>query len=81
MDSRQVSEVVERLFRGRTDPYMDKHELMDRAHAMGMPRSLIGYLDALPPGGQTRERVELHIAEARTTAIGRDVEEALRRAA
>lgn len=34
MDQR-ILQFVERLFEGRTDQSMDKHEILDKAHAMG----------------------------------------------
>lgn len=68
-------QLVERLFRGRTDESMDKHELLDKAHAMSLPASLLGYLDTLPPGRIDREHVARHLAGAEGTRVERDVED------
>ena len=74
-------QLVERLFRGRTDESMDKHELLDKAHAMGLPASLLGYLDTLAPGSVDREDVARHLAEAEGTEVERDVADWLEREA
>jgi hypothetical protein len=72
MDQR-IMQFVERLFQGRTDESMDKHEILGKAKAMGMPKSVLGHLDTLPPGRLSRDEVTRHVAGTQGTSLEQDI--------
>jgi hypothetical protein len=73
MMDQQIMQLVERLFQGRTDDSMDKHEILGKAQAMGMPKSVLGHLDALPPGRLSKDQVTQHVAKTQGTGLEQDI--------
>ena len=67
--NQQIQQMTDRLFQGRTDEAMDKHELMDKARSIGIPDALIGHLDSLPNGRVSKQQVGEHLGQAEGSGV------------
>lgn len=79
MDQQLITQIVERLFAGRSTPFSSKNELLGAARSMNLPQSLLGHLGQLPEGQLSKQQVQQHVARAQGTPIERDIEGALGR--